>query len=80
MEKVGLTSHICNDNYDEDCAIGRLQPERRLLSIVRAFPPLRVVLCRLLTSARRSGRIPPPSVLARTPRRSPVVSWHTFRA
>jgi hypothetical protein len=43
-------------------AIEPLHPERRLLSTVRAFPPLRVVLCRLLTSARRSGRIPPPSV------------------
>ena len=44
-------------------AIGPLHPKRRLLSTVRAFPPLLVVLCRLLTSAGRSGRIPAPSVL-----------------
>ena len=44
-------------------AIEPLHPRRRLLSPVRAFPPLRVVRCPRLTSARRSGRIPPPSVL-----------------
>jgi hypothetical protein len=44
-------------------AIGPLHPRRRLLATVRAFPPLRVVLGRLLTAARRSGRMPPPSVL-----------------
>jgi hypothetical protein len=44
-------------------AIKPLHPRRRVLSTVRAFPPLLVVLCRLLTSARRSGRITPPSVL-----------------
>ena len=44
-------------------AISPLHTRPRLSSTVRAFPPLRVVLCRLLTSARRSGRIPPPSVL-----------------
>src|SRR4030095_3137895 len=38
------------------------------------------LLCRLLTSVRWSGRITPPSVLRRTPHRSPVVSCHTFRA
>jgi hypothetical protein len=38
------------------------------------------LLCRLLTSARRSGRITPPSVLTRTPCRSPVVSCHTVGA
>ena len=36
--------------------------------------------CPLLTSAGRSGRIPPPSVLARTPRRSPAVSGQTVGA
>jgi hypothetical protein len=43
--------------------IGPLHPRRQLLSTVQAFPPLRVVLCRLLTSAGRSGQIAPPSVL-----------------
>jgi hypothetical protein len=38
------------------------------------------LLCPLLTSAGRSGRIAPPSVLSRTPRRSPVVSCHTVGA
>jgi hypothetical protein len=44
--------------------IGPLHSKRRLLSTVRVFPPLRVVRCRLLTSAGRSGRIAPPSVRA----------------
>jgi hypothetical protein len=44
-------------------AIGPLHPRRPLLSTVQAFPPLRVVLCRLLTSAGRSGQLAPPSVL-----------------
>jgi hypothetical protein len=39
----------------------------RLLSTVRAFPPV-VVLCPLLTPAGRSGRIPPPAVLGQDPR------------
>jgi hypothetical protein len=42
--------------------------------------PAPSLLCPLLTSAGRSGRIAPPSVLARTPRRSPAVSCHTVGA
>jgi hypothetical protein len=45
----------------------------------RASPALGL-LGPLLTAAGRSGRMPPPSVLARTPRRSPAGSWQTFGA
>jgi hypothetical protein len=46
-------------------AISPRHPRPRLLSTVRAFPPTCVVLCPLLTSAGRSGRIAPPSVPCR---------------
>ena len=48
----------------------RAAPLRAATPLHRSgLPTLRVVLCRLLTSAERSGRIPPPSVLTGTPRR-----------
>jgi len=55
----------CSDTSPD--AIAPLHVRRLLLSTVRAFPPLLVVLCRLLTSAGRSGRSPPPSVLSGHP-------------
>src|SRR5215510_6725187 len=44
-------------------AISPLHDRQRLLSTVCAFLPLQVELCPLLTSARRSGKIAPCSVL-----------------
>jgi hypothetical protein len=44
-------------------AISPLHSRQLLSSTVQAFPPWLVVRCRLLTSAERSGKIPPPSVL-----------------
>jgi hypothetical protein len=64
----------------------RQMPSHRSTSGDCPLPPFRpsarsrMLLCPLLTSAGRSGRIAPPAVLSRTPRRSPVVSCHTVRA
>jgi hypothetical protein len=65
-------------------AISPRHPRPRLLSTVRAFPPTCVVLCRLLTSAGRSERIPPPSVPGRDtpadlPRSAVIPSAHRRR-